>query len=80
MTHPNCHNRPPFGDTVIVQDGWVLEMILNEHGEPVRTRLPRMVEITDPMSKGCQQHGSKGEATLHPGEWDCDGCRWKPGE
>lgn len=76
MTHPNCHNRPPFSDTVIVQDGWIFETMLNEHGESVRTRLPRLVEINDNMSKNCHQHGAKGEATLHG--WDCDGCRWKP--
>ena len=44
------------------------------------TRLPRMVEIPDPMSKTCQQHGPMGEATLHPEKWDCAGCMWKPTE
>ena len=73
---PHCYNRPPFRDSVIVQDGWIFETILNEHGEPVRTRLPRMVEINDDMSKNCQQHGPMGEATLHG--WDCTGCRHKP--
>ena len=66
---PNCYNRPPFKDTVLVQDGWMWREM---------TRLPRMVEIPDPMSKTCQQHGPMGEATLHPEKWDCAGCCWKP--
>lgn len=67
MTHPNCYNRPPFKDTVEVQDGW--SPIYNADGY---TR--NMKTIPDPMSKGCQQHSPLGEATLHG--WDCAGCRW----
>lgn len=63
---PRCYNRPPFKDTVEVQLGW----------GPNCTRA--MAHISDPMSKGCQQHGPLGEATLHPEQWACDGCRWKP--
>lgn len=75
---PNCYNRQAFKDTVIVQDGWIYEVVEIGPSGTMRTRKPRMVEILDPMSKGCQQHGPKGEATLYPEQWDCDGCRWKP--
>lgn len=73
---PRCHNRPPFNDTVQVQDGWYGQ-ILPFVG---KTRIPHMVEIPDPMSKDCKQHGPMGEATLHPEQWACDGCEWKPEE
>lgn len=72
MTTPACFNRPPFSDTVAVQDGWCAQLLPFAG----KTRVPRMITIPDPMSKGCQQHGPKGEATLHG--WDCRGCRWKP--
>lgn len=65
---PRCHNRPPFNDTVQVQDGW------NLVGGRVLKAIP------NPMSKGCKQHGPMGEATLHPEQWACDGCEWKPEE
>ena len=63
---PRCYNRPPFNDFVCVPVGWTA------YGE-LQTDY-----IRDPMSKGCQQHGPMGEATLHPELWACDGCRWKP--
>lgn len=66
MPKPRCHNRPPFKDTIQVQDGWGFD------------GFRFMVELPDPMSKGCQQHGVMGEATLHPEQWACDGCSWKP--
>lgn len=72
MTHPNCYNRPPFKDTVQVQDGWA--SYAPAFG--FVTQLRKMKTIPDPMSKGCQQHGPLGQATLHG--WDCEGCRWKP--
>lgn len=78
---PNCYNRQAFKATVIVQDGWkdvILKEMAIAGGDALATRLPLMVELPDPMSKGCQQHGQKGEATLHPEQWDCDGCQWKP--
>lgn len=77
MTTPSCYNRPPFKDTVCVQDGWHAYTEWVGWNE-IKTRLPRMVEIPDPMSKTCQQHGQMGEATLHPEKWDCAGCCWKP--
>lgn len=70
---PNCYNRPPYKETRIVQDGWTSPI-----GNMTAIVSPKMVEIADPMSKGCQQHGPLGEATLHPERWDCAGCRWKP--
>lgn len=74
---PNCYNRQAFKGAVIVQDGWINGAEIFS-GVGVCTRKPRMVELPDPMSKGCQQHGPKGEATLYPEQWDCGGCRWKP--
>lgn len=75
---PRCHNRPPFKDTVIAQDGWVYEIVRLLGGGEAQTRSPIVKEVPDPMSKECQQHGASGEATLHPEDWDCAGCVWKP--
>ena len=61
---PSCYNRPDFQQFAQVQNGWT------------RDGCRHMIEIVDPMSKGCQQHGPLGEATLHG--WDCAGCRHKP--
>jgi hypothetical protein len=63
---PRCYNRPPFVDTLLVPNGW------NLAGGRVIEAIP------DSMSKGCQQHGPMGEATLHPEQWACGGCVWKP--
>lgn len=71
--NPPCHNRPPFQDSRLVQDGWEL---VNLDG--AMTQMPVMKLIPDEMSKGCQQHGPLGEATLRG--LDCDGCKWKPEE
>ena len=54
-----------------MQDGWTSPI-----GNMTAIVSPKMVEIADPMSKGCQQHGPLGEATLHPERWDCAGCKW----
>lgn len=70
---PRCFNREPYRDTVEVRDGWE-DVCVGGYW----IRAPRIIEIPDPMSKGCQQHGPKGEAKLHG--WDCEGCRWKPEE
>jgi hypothetical protein len=80
MNKPSCYNRPDFKDTVIVQDGWVsTKPVMDVSGSLwQRSRVPAIVEIPDPMSKGCQQHGPMGEATLHPEQWACDGCIHKP--
>ena len=63
---PSCYNRPPFKDYLAAPIGWT------DDGRR------DMAYIPDPMSKGCQQHGPMGVATLHPEQWACDGCRWKP--
>lgn len=63
---PRCYNRPPFKPELSVPDGW------SAAGRRVWNI------ILDPMSKDCKQHGVMGEATLHPEDWDCAGCRWKP--
>lgn len=68
---PNCYNRQPFAGTRIVQNGWELTEI-----NGVDTLMPHLVEIQDNMSKGCHQHEPMGEATLHPEDWNCDGCKW----
>lgn len=68
---PSCFNRPPIKASRVVQDGWFDAVVDGQ-----ATHLPRMVEIPDPMSKGCQQHSPLGEATLHG--WDCTGCQWAP--
>lgn len=70
---PSCYNRPPFRDTREVQDGYERPI-----GNMSAVIVPRMVTIDDPMSKGCQQWGPLGEATLHPERWDCVGCVHKP--
>jgi len=75
---PACYNRPPFKDSVTVQDGWCYEKVRDELGRILRIRMDVMVAIPDPMSKTCQQHGPLGEATLHHGDWDCVGCEWMP--
>lgn len=69
---PRCYNRPAFKDTIRVQKGY-----FKENGPFNGAR--KMVQIPDPMSKGCQQHGPMGEAHLHPEDWNCVGCKWKPG-
>lgn len=59
-----CHNRPQLQSKLMVQDGWIWPTPHN--------RVPRMVQITDPMSKSCQHIK---HAPSDPG---CAGCRWKP--
>ena len=65
-TYPACYNRHDFHQFAQVQNGWT------EDGRRVTAFIP------DPMSKGCQQWGPQGEATLH--NWNCIGCRHKPKE
>jgi hypothetical protein len=62
----------------MVQDGYYQKTVMNHLGNAVQILQPRMSRISDPMSKGCQQHGPLGEATLHPERWDCVGCVHKP--
>lgn len=61
---PACYNRPDYQTHTLAPIGWT------EDGRRITAY------IQDPMSKQCQQHSDKGEATIHG--WDCDGCRHKP--
>jgi hypothetical protein len=61
---PACFNRKPFLNYLEVQIGWT------DDGRRIMAYTP------DEMSKGCQQHGALGEATLNM--WDCTGCPWMP--
>lgn len=72
MTKPPCFNRPPYKDTIVVQDGWINQ----EFPFIGKTRTPRMVEIDDPMSKACQQNKPPFGEAYRMG-WDCEGCRWR---
>ena len=77
MTKPDCHNRPDYADTVTVQDGWEKSYADEiDTGDFFESRSPVMKTISDPMSKGCQQHSPHGAATLYG--WDCAGCRHLP--
>jgi hypothetical protein len=61
-----CHNRPEGKPTLSAQDGWVEYLIGG-----ITSRLPRMVEIPDPMSKDCKH------VQLTPDDPSCAGCRWQ---
>lgn len=66
MTQPRrngCHNRAPLSERAEVQDGWIPAM----DGE---SRLPKMIEVPDPMTKDCQYtHTDLGQADA-----GCSGC------
>lgn len=52
MTEPRrhgCYSPPPRKRTVLVQDGWIVVSATNGQA----TRLPRMVELPDPMTTDC---------------------------
>lgn len=70
-----CYNRPDTPDTVIVQDGWIHADIGDPQRDGARTltRVARMVEIPDPMSRDCKH------ALLSPDDRQCAGCRWQAG-
>lgn len=57
-----CSNRPRERNNVIVQDGW---SVVRLGGKP--SRLPRMVERPDPMSKDCRYD----KAQIDPQCADC---------
>lgn len=61
-----CHNRPPKPKTVTVQDGWIAYHI----GGHV-SRLPRMIEIPDPMSDDCHYDKARSDN-------GCIGCIHMP--
>lgn len=65
MNKNGCYNREPLKTTAIVQDGWI------DNGKHVLswTRMPRMIEIIDPMSKACQYQ------VLTKNDPKCDGCK-----
>lgn len=57
---PGCYDRAPLQNKLKVQDGWIWET--------AHVRVPRMIEIADPMSKQCQH-------TKHaPNDPGCSGC------
>ncbi len=60
-----CHNREPFKDTTIVQQGWVDGFGIG--GTP--TRLPALTAIPVPMTKECQY-------SIRTPDPKCAGCRW----
>jgi hypothetical protein len=69
-----CFNRPEGKPTVIVQDGWLPTRLAAEGsvtGKREMTRLPRMIEIPDPMSRDCKHQ------LLTPNDPQCAGCRWQ---
>lgn len=69
-----CHNRPEGKPTITAQDGWFDATVPHpDTGVRQTTRLPRMVEIPDPMSKDCKH------AQLTPDDPQCGGCRWQAG-
>lgn len=77
---PSCYNRPPFKTSVKIQDGWLNTYMIDASLQTEQVRIAHTKYIPDHMSKGCQQHGPMGEATLHPEDWDCAGCRWESTE
>lgn len=72
---PKCYDRPSFKDTILVPYGRLAQYNSTLHA---RETTPLLKYIPDPMSKGCKQHGPMGEATLHPEDWNCEGCKWRP--
>lgn len=74
MSKYGCFNGPEPKAMVIVQDGWLCTHLAakgSPTGKREMTRLPRMIEIPDPMSKDCKH------AQLTPDDPKCAGCRWK---
>lgn len=61
-----CHNRNPFKERMVVQDGWYMDGY---------TRTPRMIAIDNPMSKDCQY--SKDPMGYGQQDKGCEGCKWK---
>ncbi len=66
MTY-GCHNREPFRETVMVQDGWT------QSKPEASSRLPRMVATPFRMSQLCEyRHTDLGKADAR-----CVGCKWR---
>lgn len=70
MTKPYaCHNRKPFNDTLIVQDGWTGQVSDGEH-----TRRPRMVTIPFVMARECVY----AQSDLGKADTRCGDCHHRP--
>ena len=63
MTY-GCFDRAPLAALAFVQDGWI--------PYEYYSRIARMVEIPDPMTKSCQY-----QADDKYGDKGCIGCKWK---
>jgi hypothetical protein len=63
-----CHNRAPFKDTLVVQDGWYMR-------DGADTRAPRMKTIQFKNERSCIY------TTSDLGKVDprCNGCSWASG-
>ena len=61
----SCHNRPPYADTLRVQEGWV---------ESGPSRVAVMTEVPFRMTPGCVYSTDQLIGQLDQG---CDGCRWR---
>lgn len=60
-----CHNRPPFREWHMAQDGYTASR------PDADTRTPRMVKVPHRLTTDCQY-------TKHnPNDPQCAGCEWK---
>lgn len=74
---PRCYNHPPYKETLLIQDGWVIHMRTNpETGLWYASRSPKLKEIKNNMSNDCKQWDSFGEAKRL--NWNCEGCKHDP--
>ena len=65
LVNYGCHNRAPFNESLMVQDGYF--------PADADYRVQRMVKIPDPMTKDCQF--SKTElGKIDP---KCNNCNWR---
>lgn len=67
MKRYGCYNLPAARETIVAQDGWV-EVDVSTHNGLIQTRVPRMVELPDPMSRGCAYQRDT------PNDPACSGC------
>lgn len=64
-----CHNRKPFNDTLVVQDGWTGQVSSAPH-----TRRPHMVTIPFVMARECMY----ARTALGVADTRCAGCGHRP--
>lgn len=72
MTAPSvngCHNREPYKQSMIVQDGWLDQPINTSH----TTRIPLMVASPFRMAMDCQYTKTE----LGQADKRCAGCKWR---